>query len=403
MISFSSLPELSLYMHFPWCVRKCPYCDFNSHELRSDLNEDRYIEALIADLESCLPLVWGRPVVSIFMGGGTPSLFSARSIQWLLSEVRARLKVLPNAEITIEANPGTFEAQRFEGYALAGVNRISLGIQSFDDQKLKNLGRVHDRAQALAAARCTTEIFSEVNLDLMYGLPEQSMDDLKKDLYQALNLDTTHLSVYQLTIEPNTAFASRPPQSLPDVDRLGEMQDAVLALTREAGFKRYEISAFAKPGHQCVHNTNYWTFGDYLGIGAGAHAKISSADRIKRYARFRHPQTFMDRVLSAKASPLQAPAERVRGAPAAGAIEVEQLLEPKDLAFEFMLNALRLTDGVPIARWAQTTGMAVGEHPDLLEKLSCAQAKGLLEVRPDRWKASGKGLDFLSDLQEIFL
>lgn len=390
MISFSSLPELSLYMHFPWCVRKCPYCDFNSHELRGDLNEDRYTQALIADLELCLPSVWGRPVVSIFMGGGTPSLFSARSIQWLLSEVRARLKVLPNAEITIEANPGTFEAQRFEGYALAGVNRISLGIQSFDDQKLKSLGRVHDKAQALTAARCATDIFSEVNLDLMYGLPEQTMDDLKKDLHQALDLDTTHLSVYQLTIEPNTAFASRPPERLPDLDRLGEMQDTVLALTREAGLERYEISAFAKPGHHCVHNTNYWTFGDYLGIGAGAHAKISSANRIQRSARFRHPQTFIDRALSAAKGDVTA-------------VEVERFLEPKDLAFEFMLNALRLTDGVPVARWAQTTGTAVGEHPDLLEKLSRAQARGLLQARPDRWKASDKGLDFLSDLQEIFL
>lgn len=390
MISFSSLPELSLYIHFPWCVRKCPYCDFNSHELRGDLNEDRYIEALIADLESCLPSVWGRPVVSIFMGGGTPSLFSARSIQWLLSEVRARLKVLPNAEITIEANPGTFEAQRFEGYALAGVNRISLGIQSFDDQKLKSLGRVHDKAQALTAARCATDIFSEVNLDLMYGLPEQTMDDLKKDLREALDLDTTHLSVYQLTIEPNTAFASRPPERLPDLDRLGEMQDTVLALTREAGLERYEISAFAKPGHHCVHNTNYWTFGDYLGIGAGAHAKISSANSIQRSARFRHPQTFTDRALSAAGGDVTA-------------VEVERFLEPKDLAFEFMLNALRLTDGVPVARWAQTTGTAVGEHPDLLEKLSLAQARGLLQARPDRWKASDKGLDFLSDLQEIFL
>jgi putative oxygen-independent coproporphyrinogen III oxidase len=388
MIQFSSLPELSLYIHLPWCIRKCPYCDFNSHELRNEIPEAAYIDALIADLESSLALIWGRPVISIFLGGGTPSLFSEASIDRLLSEVRARIHLLPGAEITLEANPGTFEAQRFSGFARAGINRISLGVQSFNNEKLVALGRVHDSDQARRAAEHAVQTFPEVNLDLMYGLPGQTLDELAKDLATALSFQSTHLSLYQLTLEPNTAFAARPPSgrhALPDQDLAFEMQQLLIQQTQAAGLERYEISAYARPGHRCQHNLNYWTFGDYLGIGAGAHSKLSTQQQIVRQVRWRHPRDYM----------MQA----ARGQ----AVEVEQPVASDALPFEFMLNALRLMEGVPVARWAQTTGTAIGDHPELLTRLGQAQRKGLLSSDPRRWQATPQGIDFLNDLQELFL
>ena len=386
MIQFSRLPELSLYIHLPWCVRKCPYCDFNSHELQADLPEQAYVDAVIADLEYSLPLIWGRPVISIFIGGGTPSLFSAQAIDRLLSAVRARVVLEPGAEITLEANPGTFEAERFRGYAQAGVNRLSLGVQSFDSEKLQRLGRIHDADQAMRAAEMAMQIFPQVNLDLMFGLPGQNLRELERDIACALSFQTPHLSLYQLTIEPNTAFAVIPPQPAPaDDDTLFDMQEFLIAQTAAVGYQRYEISAYAKPGQVCRHNLNYWNFGDYLGIGAGAHAKISLKNRILRQARLRHPRDYMANA----------------GSPAG--IQVERELRVDELAFEFMLNALRLTGGVPPSRWLETTGLAIGQHPFLLERLGLAQQRGLLAPGPSVWRASDKGLNFLNDLQQIFL
>lgn len=385
MISFESLPELSLYIHVPWCVRKCPYCDFNSHELRSDLPQDDYVGALIRDLDRVVPDVWGRPVGSVFLGGGTPSLFSARSIETLLSACRARVNILADAEITLEANPASMEVQKFREFAHAGINRLSLGVQSFDDASLKSLGRIHDGDTARKAATEAMAIFPKVNLDLMYGLPGQSIDGLMADLEIALGLAVPHISVYQLTLEPNTRFAASPPPGLPPEDVLWEMQEGVLSRMKSAGYERYEISAFSKPGHRCLHNLNYWSFGDYLGIGAGAHAKLSFKDRIVRTSRVRHPKDYLGRAGS------DAACDSVREVAVA------------DLAFEFMLNALRLTEGVAVPRWRQTTGLLPAEHPFLLERLVTAQTKGLLAQDPLRWRATPKGLDFLNDLQAMFL
>ena len=385
MIAFDALPELSLYVHLPWCLRKCPYCDFNSHEAQGDLAQTEYVQALLLDLESELPQVWGRPITSVFIGGGTPSLFSPQAIADLLSGIRARVRVLPGAEITMEANPGTFEAERFEGFRQAGINRLSLGIQSFDDRQLRVLGRVHDVAQALQAARSAVKIFDRVNLDLMFGLPGQTLSDLQEELAQALAMESTHLSCYQLTLEPNTMFATRPPEGLPDDDQLAYMQLVVIDTLGAHGFERYEISAFSKTGARCAHNLNYWTFGDYLGIGAGAHGKVSSADRIVRTHKRRHPQAYQEAA--------------VRGEPGAG----RDPIEVSSLPFEFMLNALRLIHGVPVARWRQTTGLAVGEHPFLLERLTRAQERGLLARDPGIFRASPRGLDLLNDLQSMFL
>jgi putative oxygen-independent coproporphyrinogen III oxidase len=382
MIRFQQLPELSLYIHLPWCIRKCPYCDFNSHESRGDLPEDAYINALIADLEASLPMVWGRPIVSLFMGGGTPSLFSPSAIARLLSEIRARVKVLPGAEITLEANPGTFEIERFEGFAKAGVNRLSIGVQSFANEKLSLLGRVHDRGQALQAVEHALRIFPRVNLDLMFGLPVQSPDELRQELETAIQTGVQHLSCYQLTLEPGTRFAIKPPQGLPNEDVLADMQSIAVETLASAGLQRYEISAFAKPGQECQHNLNYWTFGDYLGIGAGAHGKISSADRIVRTQKVKNPGAYMEWTATPD-----------------GAVAIQ----PEDLPFEFMLNALRLTQGVPVARWSQTTGIAVGEHPFLLERIGQAQSRGLMERSPGRLKATPRGLELLNDLQTLFL
>jgi putative oxygen-independent coproporphyrinogen III oxidase len=388
MIRFEQLPELSLYIHLPWCIRKCPYCDFNSHESRGDIPEDSYIDALIADLEASLPVVWGRPVISLFMGGGTPSLFSPSAIARLLSEIRARVKVLPGAEITLEANPGTFEIERFEGFAKAGVNRLSIGVQSFDNTQLAALGRVHDRDQALQAVEHALRIFPRVNLDLMFGLPAQSLGELSQELDTAIQTGVKHLSCYQLTMEPGTRFAIKPPQGLPNDDVLADMQSLVVETLARTGLQRYEISAFAVPGQECQHNLNYWTFGDYLGIGAGAHGKISFADRIVRAQKVKNPGAYMEWIASGSPRPLAGPRDDVG---------------VNELPFEFMLNALRLTQGVPVARWRQTTGMAVADHPFLLERIGEAQARGLMERSPAGLQATPRGLELLNDLQAIFL
>ncbi|MBU3724890.1 MAG: oxygen-independent coproporphyrinogen III oxidase-like protein [Burkholderiaceae bacterium] len=381
MIRFSALPELSLYIHLPWCVRKCPYCDFNSHEQQAELPERAYVEALVRDLEASLPLIWGRPVISIFIGGGTPSLFSPEMIGLLISEVRARLMLLPDVEITMEANPGTFEVDRFRGFREAGVNRLSVGVQSFDVNKLKVLGRIHDADQARAALVHAVQIFDRVNADLMFGLPGQTLTELERELSELVQLGLSHVSCYQLTMEPNTRFGIRPPQGLPDDDVLADMQSLVIHRLRQAGLSRYEISAFSRAGQECRHNLNYWTFGDYLGIGAGAHGKISFADRILRTEKLRNPKAYMEGGNDAHGEP----------------ISIESL------PFEFMLNALRLTAGVPASRWSQTTGMSVGEHPFLLERLGQAQARGLMRADAGRFQATDRGLELLNDLQALFL
>lgn len=400
MIRFTALPELSLYLHLPWCIQKCPYCDFNSHRAPQALPQSRYIDALIADLDASLPEVWGRPISSIFIGGGTPSLFDPAEIDRLLAAVRARLRMIPGAEITMEANPGTFEAERFKGFAQAGVNRLSIGVQSFDNAQLKALGRVHDRLQAQAAVETALSIFPKVNLDLMFGLPNQTMAALKQELAQAIALGVRHLSCYQLTLEPNTRFAVFPPAGLPDEDLLADMQAAVVEQLAAHGLHRYEISAYAHTsGDRSEHNVNYWTFGDYLGIGAGAHGKISSASRVLRTAKFRHPEVYMDRALGISSQQVG----KAGGGGSAGATEVVEEVSIDALPFEFMLNALRLIDGVPSGRWQATTGMAIGEHPFLLERLGEAQQRGLVASDPGVFRCTTRGFELLNEVQALFL
>jgi oxygen-independent coproporphyrinogen-3 oxidase len=377
----ASLPPLSLYVHFPWCVRKCPYCDFNSHEAREGIPEARYLAALIADLEQSLPLVWGRPVVSVFIGGGTPSLLSPESVDALLAAVRARLTLLPDAEVTMEANPGTVEAGRFAGYRSAGVNRLSLGVQSFNPRHLAALGRIHDADEARRAIDLALAHFDNVNLDLMYALPGQTLDEARADIHVAAAFGTPHLSAYHLTLEPNTAFFLKPPP-LPDADLAAQMQDAVEEALAARGYGHYEISAFARPGSECRHNLNYWLFGDYLGIGAGAHGKLSRADRILRQMRQRHPQAYMRAVESGDA---------VQEAHDVGA---------GDLPFEFMMNALRLTEGFPARLFAERTGLALDAIRPQLDE---AVARGLLQADTGRIAPTGRGRRFLNDLLQIFL
>ena len=387
-LHLAALPPLSLYVHLPWCLKKCPYCDFNSHEIsRSDAGsngavpEQRYLEALMADLEAALPLIWGRTIHSIFIGGGTPSLFSPEAIDRLLGDVRARLMLEPDCEITLEANPGTFEKDRFRAFRQAGVTRLSVGVQSFNDAHLKALGRVHDSAQAIAAVEEAALAFDTFNLDLMYALPGQQMADLERDLVQALALMPPHLSVYHLTIEPNTYFAKFPPQ-VPDDDLAYAMLDRITEMTAGAGMQRYEVSAYAKRGHRCRHNLNYWQFGDYLGIGAGAHSKISFAHRVVRQVRYREPRLYMDNSAAGQAL--------------AQDDEVSRL----DLPFEFMLNALRLRDGFALAQFTERTGLA----PSAIEQpLQEAERKGLVERDLLRVRPTERGFDFLSDLQALFL
>jgi len=393
--ALSALPPLSLYVHLPWCLRKCPYCDFNSHEPGAALTagaagagqlsaqtEARYLDALRADLESALPQIWGRRVHTVFIGGGTPSLFSPDSIDRLLSDIRARLPLEADAEITLEANPGTFETDRFKAFRQAGVNRLSIGVQSFDDAKLKALGRVHNRAQAIAAVEEAQRNFETFNLDLMYALPGQSPTDLEADIQQALAFEPPHLSLYHLTLEPNTRFAVQPPKGLPDEDTAFDMLDHLIERTAAAGLQRYEVSAFARPGHQCAHNLNYWQFGDYLGIGAGAHSKISFPDRIVRQVRWREPAAYMDKA--------------VQGLACSNAQDVPL----KSRAFEFMMNALRLKDGFELLRFAERTGLTLAS---IQQPLAEAEAKGLLQRDLARAWPTDKGFDFLSDLQALFL
>jgi putative oxygen-independent coproporphyrinogen III oxidase len=381
-LQLASLPPLSLYVHLPWCIRKCPYCDFNSHEMRqSDLPEQRYIDALLADLDAALPLIWGRSVVSIFFGGGTPSLFSPEAIERLISALRARLKLSPDCEITLEANPGTFERERFRAFRDAGVTRLSVGVQSFHDEHLKRIGRVHDRAQALAALEEAARSFDTFNLDLMYALPGQTLAELRQDVDQALAFAPPHLSVYHLTIEPNTYFAKHPPQ-VPEDDEAYAMLDLLTERTGQAGLQRYEVSAYAKPGHHCRHNLNYWQFGDYLGIGAGAHSKLSFAHRIVRQVRTREPRLYMERALAGQA------------------MAQEEEVKRADLPFEFMLNALRLRQGFALAEFSERTGLALTAIQHGLEE---AERKGWITRDLARVLPTERGFDFLSDLQSLFL
>lgn len=375
-------PPLSLYVHLPWCLRKCPYCDFNSHERGAEaLPEGRYLDALRADLEAALPLVWGRKVHSVFIGGGTPSLFSPDGIERLLTDVRALLPLEPGCEITLEANPGTFERDRFRGYREAGVTRLSVGVQSFDDARLKALGRVHDAAQAAAALDEAARCFETFNIDLMYALPQQDVAGLEADLRRALSWQPPHLSVYHLTIEPNTWFAKHPPQ-VPDDDTAFEMLDRITALTAEAGMHRYEVSAYARPGHACAHNLNYWRFGDYLGIGAGAHSKLSFPHRVVRQIRWREPARYMDQALAGQA------------------VSQDQEVARADLPFEFMLNALRLRDGFELAWFTERTGLPLSAIAAALDE---AEQRGLLARDWQRAWPTERGFDFLSDLQALFL
>jgi putative oxygen-independent coproporphyrinogen III oxidase len=389
-IRFTALPPLSLYVHLPWCLRKCPYCDFNSHEWGARRGEGRgdplpeaaMLDALRCDLEAALPQVWGRRVVSVFIGGGTPSLFSPEAIGQLITDVRARLPLEPGCEITMEANPGTFEAERFAAFRAAGVTRLSIGVQSFDDAALRTLGRVHDARQAIAAVEEAGRAFDTFNIDLMYALAGQDLPALRADLRQALSLGAPHLSVYHLTLEPNTRFASEPPPGLPDDDLASEMLDLVTEMTASAGLERYEVSAYARPGHRCAHNLNYWQFGDYLGIGPGAHGKISLPDRILRTQRWRDPDRYLQE------------------APAGRAVSQEVAVAAADLPFEFMLNAMRLKDGIEASRFAERCGAPAS----LLEPgLVKAQQRGLVERSLSHLRPTARGFDFLSDLQALFL
>ena len=381
-LRLAALPPLSLYVHLPWCLKKCPYCDFNSHEVTSGaMPEQRYIDALVADLEAALPLIWGRTVHSIFIGGGTPSLFSPAAIDRLLGDIRARLRLEADCEITLEANPGTFEKDRFKAFRGAGVTRLSVGVQSFDDQHLKALGRVHDRAQAIAAVEEAAASFDTFNLDIMYALPGQTLAGLEKDMRQALDLQPPHISIYHLTIEPNTYFAKFPPV-IPEEDLAYAMLDRITEMTGQVGMGRYEVSAYAKPGHRCFHNLNYWQFGDYLGIGAGAHSKLSFAHRVVRQVRWRDPKLYMDKALAGEA------------------VTQETEVSRADLPFEFMLNALRLRDGFKLQDFVEKTGLPVTALQPGLDE---AERRGLIERDLLSIKPTERGFDFLNDLQALFL
>jgi putative oxygen-independent coproporphyrinogen III oxidase len=381
VMNLGALPPLSLYVHLPWCLKKCPYCDFNSHEQRGGMPEATYLAALRADLEAALPLIWGRRIHSVFIGGGTPSLFSPDAIGGLIADVRARLPLEPGCEITLEANPGTFERDRFRGYRAAGVTRLSIGVQSFNDEKLQAIGRVHDAAQARAAVEEAKDTFETFNLDLMYALPGQTLNELRDDVAQALSYAPPHLSIYHLTIEANTWFAKHPPV-VPDDDTAFEMLDLITEHTEAAGLARYEVSAFARRGHHCQHNLNYWQFGDYLGIGAGAHSKLSFPHRVVRQVRWREPQTYMEKAAQGLA------------------VSNDEEVKRDALAFEFMLNALRLRDGFELARFTERTGLPLSA---IAKQLDEAQARGYVERDFARVRPTTRGFDFLSDLQALFL
>ena len=380
---FTTLPPLALYVHIPWCERKCPYCDFNSHPRPvAGLPENDYINALIADLESHLPQIWGRSLSTIFIGGGTPSLFSEAGIDKLLSNIRQRLPFNDLIEVTLEANPGTLEQDKLPGFRAAGVNRLSLGVQSFNDEALKRLGRIHDAAQAKRAIEAASRAgFNSFNIDLMFGLPEQTAEFARYDLQTALDFNPAHLSLYQLTIEPNTGFARQPPQ-LPDSDLIADMQIDLHACLTQAGLEQYEVSAFANPGQLCRHNANYWQFGDYLGIGAGAHSKISFADRITRERKIKDPLRYLQAANNGDAR------------------SESHTLTSAETLFEFMLNAMRLSHGVPLTLFSAHTGLPLTA---LLSRIDLARDRGLLAVGNQQIKPTELGHRFLDDLTEIFL
>jgi oxygen-independent coproporphyrinogen-3 oxidase len=380
-LQFSALPPLALYIHVPWCLRKCPYCDFNSHEARGALPEDEYVAALLADLEFALPRVWGRPVLTVFIGGGTPSLLSVRALDALLSGVRARLPLAADAEITLEANPGTVEADKFAGFRAAGVNRLSLGIQSLNDRHLQALGRIHDAGEARRAAELALATFGNVNLDLMYGLPGQTLAEAGADIAALIALGAPHVSAYHLTLEPNTWFHRYPP-AVPDDDTAAAMQSEVEARLADAGYEHYEISAFARPGRQCRHNLNYWTFGDYLGIGAGAHTKISFKNNVLRQSRLRQPKAYLAQ------------------AGTAGAISEQREVSVAELPGEFMMNALRLNDGFDLDLFPSRSGLNIA---GILPQLQAAEARGLLTRDHRRAAPTALGRRFLNDLIGLFL
>ena len=379
-------PPLALYIHIPWCVRKCPYCDFNSHENKANIQENAYIDALIADLEQATPQIWGRKIRSVFFGGGTPSLFSADAIDRILSHVRMLTPLEYDAEITLEANPGTVDVAHFAGYKEAGVNRVSLGIQSFDDRYLNALGRIHDKNQAIHAAELALKTFDRVNLDVMYALPNQFLEDALRDAEKACALNPSHLSFYHLTLEPNTPFHRTPP-SLPDDDTSALMQEKIEEILGAHGYHHYETSGFAQSGKQCRHNLNYWTFGDYLGIGAGAHSKLSFHDKIIRQTRHKHPNRYLEHAVKGEA------------------VDNEWIIPKEELGFEFMMNALRLTDGFDLSLFEQRTGL---NAVTLNKKLKQASDKGLLEQSRNLEnqiivKPTLLGQRFLNELLQIFL
>ena len=381
-IELAAPPPLSLYVHYPWCVRKCPYCDFNSHAVRDEgIPEEAYVEALVADLEAALPQIWGRRINTVFIGGGTPSLLSPAGLDRLLTAVRTLTMLAPAAEITLEANPGTVEAARFKGFREAGVTRVSLGIQSFNDTHLKALGRIHDASEARAAVDHALTHFESVNLDLMYALPGQSLADAHADLEAAIGFGPAHLSCYHLTLEPNTPFHAAPP-ALPDDDLAADMQEMIEARLGEAGYRHYETSAFARPGRECRHNLNYWHFGDYLGIGAGAHGKLSSHTGIAREMRHKHPTAYL------------------AGAARGDFVQDRRLVDVEDLPFEFMMNALRLTGGFALAQFGAHTGLPLAA---VEERLIEARKAGFIEIVDERVVPTARGRRFLNELLQGFL
>ncbi len=386
-LQLQGLPPLSLYIHLPWCLKKCPYCDFNSHEWSATaapgqpLPEQPYLDALRADLQAALPLIWGRQIHTVFIGGGTPSLFSPEAIDRLLGDVRALTRLDADAEITLEANPGTFEKDRFRAFRQAGVTRLSIGVQSFHDAHLKALGRVHDRTQALAAVEEAAQAFDTFNLDIMYALPGQTLAQCETDIRTALGFNPPHISIYHLTIEPNTVFAKFPPQ-VPEDDDAYAMLDRITELTGAAGLERYEVSAYARRGHRCRHNQNYWQFGDYLGIGAGAHSKLSFAHRVVRQVRAREPRLYMDKAMAGDA-----------------VVSVEEVAR-RDLPFEYMLNALRLREGFSLTDFSARTGLPLSAIDGALRD---ALGQGWLTQDGVWVRPTERGFDFLSDLQSLFL
>jgi putative oxygen-independent coproporphyrinogen III oxidase len=380
-LSLKALPPLSLYIHWPWCVRKCPYCDFNSHESKGPIPEQAYLDALRADLEQSLPLIWGRKIHTVFIGGGTPSLVSAAGLDRLMSDLRTLLPLDLDAEITMEANPGTFEADKFKAFRASGINRLSIGIQSFDSGHLQALGRIHDAIEAQKAVEIAQANFDNFNLDLMYALPGQTLDEARADIATALAFDPPHLSLYHLTMEPNTVFAKYPPE-LPGDDESADIQDMIADATAAAGYQHYEVSAYARPGHRARHNMNYWQFGDYLGIGAGAHSKLSFPHRVLRQARYKQPASFMEAAVQGNA------------------VAEEHEIGRGDLGFEFMLNALRLTEGFDPNLFGERTGLPLNAIERALNE---AEAKGLLYRDFRLIKPTELGQRFLNDLQEMFL